>query len=88
MGEDATSVEAHIKVLLEQYRKLHPDVNLVKDRMMKTFAWRRREIAEGMSTEDLLRRYPFLRTSAGVRTIKLMPASATVSALNCSQSIY
>nr|XP_040047866.1 uncharacterized protein LOC120828380 isoform X2 [Gasterosteus aculeatus aculeatus] len=66
VGEDATSVEAHIKVLLEQYRKLHPDMNLVKDRMMKTFAWRRREIAEGMSTEDLLRRYPFLRTSAGL----------------------
>nr|XP_040061073.1 uncharacterized protein LOC120835858 [Gasterosteus aculeatus aculeatus] len=41
-------------------------MNLVKDRMMKTFAWRRREIAEGMSTEDLLRRYPFLRTSAGL----------------------
>ncbi|XP_031135180.1 uncharacterized protein LOC116035926 [Sander lucioperca] len=66
VGEDATSVEAHIKVLIEQYRKLHPDMNLVKDHMMKTFAWRRREIAEGMSTEDLLRRYPFLRTSAGL----------------------
>lgn len=73
MGEDATSIEAHIKVLLEQYRKLHPDTKLVKDRMMKTFAWRRREIAEGMSTEDLLKRYPFLRTSAGVRTLKLIP---------------
>ncbi|XP_040038966.2 sterile alpha motif domain-containing protein 3 isoform X2 [Gasterosteus aculeatus] len=65
VGEDATSVEAQIKVL-EQYRKLHPDMNLVKDRMMKTFAWRRREIAKGMSTEDLLRRSPFLRTSAGL----------------------
>lgn len=70
MGEDATSVEAHIKVLLEQYRKLHPDMKLVKDHMMKTFAWRRREIAEGMSTEDLLRRYPFLKTTVGVRPVK------------------
>lgn len=70
VGEDATSVEAHIKVLLEQYRKLHPDMKLVKDRMIKTFAWKRREIAEGMSTEDLLRRYPFLKTTVGVRPAK------------------
>ena len=77
MGEDAISVEAHIKVLLEQYSKLHPDTKLVKDRMMKTFVWRRREIAEGISTEDLLKRYPFLRTSAGVRRVMLMPTLAT-----------
>lgn len=74
MGEDATSIEAHVKVLLEQYRKLHPDMKLVKDRMMKTFAWGRRETAEGMSTEELLRRYPFLRTFTGVRKSKLIPA--------------
>ncbi len=67
MGEDATSVEAHVKVLQEQYKKLHCNTNLVKDCMMKTHAWRRREVAEGMSTEDLLKRYPFVRTSAGVR---------------------
>lgn len=71
MGEDGTSVKAHIKVLLEQYRKLHPDMKLVKDRMMKTFEWRRREIAEWMCTENLLRRYPFLKTTVGVRTVKL-----------------
>lgn len=33
--------------------------------MMKTHA-RRQEVVEGMSTEDLLKQYPFLRTSAGV----------------------
>lgn len=70
VGEDATSVEAHIKVLLEQYRKMHPDMKMVKDCMIKTFAWTHREIAEGMSTEDLLRRYPFLKTTAGIRPVK------------------
>ena len=67
VGEDVTSVEAHVKVLQEHYKKLHCDTNLVKDCMMKTHAWRCREIAEGMSTEDFLKRYPFLRTFTGLR---------------------
>ncbi|CAI5637484.1 unnamed protein product [Oreochromis niloticus] len=66
VGEDAASVDAHIKVLNDQHRTLHPDTALVKDRMTKTFAWRRREVAEGMCTVDLLKRYPFLGTSAGL----------------------
>ncbi|XP_026013313.1 uncharacterized protein LOC113015528 [Astatotilapia calliptera] len=66
VGEDAASVDAHIKVLNDQHKKLHPDTALVKDRMTKTFAWRRREVAEGMCTVDLLKRYPFLGTSAGL----------------------
>lgn len=66
MGEDAASVDAHIKVLNDQHRTLHPDTALVKDRVTKTFAWRRREVAEGMCTVDLLKRYPFLGTSAGL----------------------
>ncbi|CAI5666267.1 unnamed protein product [Oreochromis niloticus] len=66
VGEDAASVDAHIKVLNDQHRTLHPDTALVKDRMTKTFAWRRREVAEGMCTVDLLKRDPFLGTSAGL----------------------
>ncbi|CAI5643192.1 unnamed protein product [Oreochromis niloticus] len=66
VGEDAASVDAHIKVLNDQHRTLHPDTALVKDRMTKTFAWRRQEVAEGMCTVDLLKRYPFLGTSAGL----------------------
>ncbi|KAL3980313.1 C-C chemokine receptor type 5 [Sarotherodon galilaeus] len=66
VGEDAASVDAHIKVLNDQHRTLHPDTALVKDRITKTFAWRRREVAEGMCTVDLLKRYPFLGTSAGL----------------------
>ncbi|KAL3977284.1 17beta-estradiol 17-dehydrogenase / 3beta-hydroxysteroid 3-dehydrogenase [Sarotherodon galilaeus] len=66
VGEDAASVDAHIKVLNDQHRTLHPDTALVKDRVTKTFAWRRREVAEGMCTVDLLKRYPFLGTSAGL----------------------
>ena len=63
-------------------------LKLVKDRMMKTFAWRRREIAEGISTEDLLKRYPFLRTSAGVRRVMLMPTLATDRGLGWQEDVY
>lgn len=76
VGEDAASVDAHIKVLNDQHRTLHPDTALVKDRMTKTFAWRRREVAEGMCTVDLLKRYPFLGTSAGVRIVKMIGETA------------
>ncbi|KAG9281440.1 sterile alpha motif domain-containing protein 3-like [Astyanax mexicanus] len=66
VGEDATSVEAHVKALHEQYRKTQPDLAIVKDRMKKTFAWRRREISEGMTVTNILMKYPFLRTSSGL----------------------
>ncbi|KAL7886684.1 hypothetical protein AOLI_G00044050 [Acnodon oligacanthus] len=60
------SVEAHAKALHDQYKKTHPDLMNVKDRMKKTFAWRRQEIAEGMTIENILMKCPFLRTSSGV----------------------
>ncbi|KAG1925400.1 hypothetical protein F2P79_025572 [Pimephales promelas] len=65
VGEDSTSVEAHVNVLQNEYRKTHPDMLTVKDRMTRTFSWRRREIMAGMSVEDVLKRYPFLRMPAG-----------------------
>ncbi|KAG9264866.1 hypothetical protein AMEX_G21202 [Astyanax mexicanus] len=34
--------------------------------MKKTFAWRRREISEGMTVTNILMKYPFLRTSSGL----------------------
>lgn len=66
IGEDATSVEAHVQVLLDQYRKMQPDMTIVKDRMARTFSWRRREIVDGISVEDLMRKYPFLTMPEGV----------------------
>lgn len=66
IGEDATSIEAHVHVLLEQFRKTQPDVIVVKDRMTRTFPWRRREIVEGISVAELIKKYPFLTTPDGV----------------------
>lgn len=59
-----------MNVLQSEYRKTHPDISTVKDRMARTFSWRRREIMEGMSVGDVLNKYPYLRTPAGVCTVK------------------
>ncbi|KAF7709134.1 uncharacterized protein LOC124383284 isoform X1 [Silurus meridionalis] len=65
VGENSTSVEAHVNVLQSEYQKKHLDISTVKDRMARTFSWRRREIMEGMSVEDVVRNYPYLRTPDG-----------------------
>ncbi|KAL0970722.1 hypothetical protein UPYG_G00246370 [Umbra pygmaea] len=49
-----------------QYEKMTPDTSVVNDRMQRTFAWRRKEIADGMTVEDVLKKYPFLRTPTGL----------------------
>ncbi|CAL9689754.1 unnamed protein product [Knipowitschia caucasica] len=64
VGEDCTSVEAHVNVLQSEYRKMQPDMAAVKDRMTRTFSWRRREIMEGMPVEEVLSKYPFLKMPA------------------------
>ncbi|XP_047235220.1 uncharacterized protein LOC124876465 isoform X1 [Girardinichthys multiradiatus] len=66
LGEDPFSIEAHVKVLHSQYEKVQPDTKIVKDRMQQTFAWRRKEIADGMTLAETLEKYPFLRTSRGL----------------------
>jgi len=35
-------------VLTEEYRKMQPDLNIVQERMRRKFAWRRKEIVEGV----------------------------------------
>ncbi|KAF7694781.1 hypothetical protein HF521_006504 [Silurus meridionalis] len=65
-GEDATSIEGHVKVLQDQYRKTQPDARIVKERMRRTFAWRRKEIIGGMTVEDAVNKYPFLKSSSGL----------------------
>ncbi|XP_035989247.1 uncharacterized protein LOC110368027 isoform X2 [Fundulus heteroclitus] len=66
IGEDPFSIEAHVKVLHSQYQKVQPDTAIVKDRMQQTFAWRRKEIADGMTLADTLEKYPFLRSSTSL----------------------
>ncbi|XP_056602840.1 uncharacterized protein LOC130419862 [Triplophysa dalaica] len=45
---------------------MRPDTLVVKDRMQRTFEWRRREIRDGMTVEDILKKYPFLKTTSGL----------------------
>lgn len=66
IGEDDTSVASHVKVLQDQYRKTQPDARMVEERMMRTFAWRRREIANGMTVKEAINKYPFLQSPCGV----------------------
>lgn len=69
VGEDSTSVDVHVNVATK-WVPTHPDVSIVRDRMARTFSWRRSEISEGMPVEDVLNKYPHLRTPTGVSTVK------------------
>ncbi|XP_057190414.1 uncharacterized protein LOC130554643 [Triplophysa rosa] len=66
VGEDLTSVAAHVNVLQSECHKTRPDISAIKDLMARTFSWRRREIMEGMPVEDALKKYPYLRFPAGL----------------------
>ncbi|XDV29065.1 hypothetical protein PO909_032240 [Leuciscus waleckii] len=65
-GEDATSIEGHVKVLQDQYRKTPPDTRTDEERMRRTFAWRRKEITGGMTVEDAVNKYPFWKSPSGL----------------------
>ncbi|XP_039472040.1 uncharacterized protein LOC120441381 [Oreochromis aureus] len=65
-GEDLLSIDAHLKVLQCQYQKMQPDTMVVHNRMQQTFAWRQKEIADGMLVEDVLKKYPFLGMPTGL----------------------
>ena len=64
------SIESHVHDLHMQYEKMQPDSSVVKDRMQRTFAWRRKEIMDGLKVEDVLRKNPFLRTPSRVSDTK------------------
>lgn len=57
VGEDATSIEGHVKVLQDQYRRTQSETHIVEYRMRRNFAWRRQEITSGMTVEDV-NKYP------------------------------
>ncbi|XP_039511778.1 uncharacterized protein LOC120467078 isoform X1 [Pimephales promelas] len=62
IGEDAVSINAHVKTLQDQYKKTQPDAAIVDEKMKQTFAWRRREITNGIPVAEIFQKYPFLRT--------------------------
>ncbi|XP_059418653.1 uncharacterized protein LOC132153301 [Carassius carassius] len=62
IGEDAISINAHVKTLQDQYKKTQPDAAIVDEKMKQTFAWRRREITNGIPTAEIFQKYPFLKT--------------------------
>ncbi|XP_056605092.1 uncharacterized protein LOC130421303 isoform X1 [Triplophysa dalaica] len=62
IGEDATSINAHVKTLQDQYKKTQPDAGIVDEKIKLTFAWRRREIVNGTPVAEIFQIYPFLRT--------------------------
>ncbi|CAL8338051.1 unnamed protein product [Boreogadus saida] len=64
VGEDSSTIEAHVNVLKNEYLKTQPELSTVNDPMVRTFPWRRREIMDGMTVEDVLIKYPHLRTPA------------------------
>ncbi|XP_039860049.1 sterile alpha motif domain-containing protein 3-like isoform X2 [Simochromis diagramma] len=45
---------------------MQPDTVVVHNRMQQTFAWRQKEIADGMPVEDVLKKYPFLGMPTGL----------------------
>jgi len=66
IGEDAVSINAHVKTLQDQYKKTQPDAAIVDEKMKQTFAWRRREITNGIPVAEIFQKYPFLRTPSVV----------------------
>ncbi|XP_039518012.1 uncharacterized protein LOC120472063 [Pimephales promelas] len=62
IGEDPVSINAHVKILQDQYKKTQPDAAIVDEKMKQTFAWRRREITNGIPVAEMFQKYPFLRT--------------------------
>nr|XP_046256444.1 sterile alpha motif domain-containing protein 3-like isoform X1 [Scatophagus argus] len=67
IGEDAVSIDAHVKVLQMQYERTQPDRTIVEEKMRRTFLWRRRELQQdGMSAVEAIRKYPFLKTPCGL----------------------
>ncbi|XP_066498799.1 sterile alpha motif domain-containing protein 3-like isoform X1 [Hoplias malabaricus] len=66
IGEDETSIDRHVKVLQDQYRRTQPDAHIVEEQMRRTFVWRRNEIAGGITVKDAVNKYPFLRSPHGL----------------------
>ena len=60
-GEDERSLHSHIKTMVEECKKRTIDLNVLEDRMKRSFFYRRKEVCSGIiSIPDLLQKYPAL----------------------------
>ncbi|KAL0984519.1 hypothetical protein UPYG_G00142530 [Umbra pygmaea] len=88
LGEDSSSIAGHVKILQTQYSKAQPHTAIVRDLMQRTFAWRQKEIAEGMSVEDTVKKYPFLKTPSGLlEEVGRIHSTASISFTDCFNQI-
>ncbi|XP_078028208.1 sterile alpha motif domain-containing protein 3-like [Epinephelus lanceolatus] len=58
--EDGYSVELHITKIKEECKKAHPNMDMLKDKMKKTFA-EREHFIQSHSTSDVLQEFPALQ---------------------------
>ncbi|XP_028414671.1 uncharacterized protein LOC114537777 [Dendronephthya gigantea] len=60
-GEDLHSNKAHVQWMQKEYRKKHPNMEVVKQKMQLTFSFRRKYINAGKcSLNEIDAKYPFL----------------------------
>jgi len=66
-GEDERSIAAHVAMLAVQAAKKDPDSALISSRMERTYADRRAMVYNGISTQDIMHKYPTLKFTDQVR---------------------
>jgi len=66
-GEDERSIAAHVAMLAVQAAKKDPDTAVISARMEKTYADRRAMVYNGISTQDIMCKYPTLKFTDQVR---------------------
>ena len=60
-GEDEATNRAHVSWMKKEYKRKTPNMNLVKQKMMLTFSFRRKLVNVGkMSLKEIDLTYPFL----------------------------
>jgi hypothetical protein len=67
VGEDASSIASHIKLMQEEMAKNVPNMGMIDDRMMRTLFDRRSDVNK-LPLVDVLVKYPALRCDLQVRT--------------------
>jgi len=66
-GEDEKSIAAHVAMLAVQAAKKDPETSVISARMEKTYADRRAMVYSGISTRDIVEKYPTLKFTDQVR---------------------
>lgn len=60
VGEDEHSYKVHIAFMNEEYQKVRPDFNTLRDRAARTYAQRQKDMRD-MSTTDIIQKFSWLR---------------------------